>query len=163
MDHLAQSIKVIVLWQRAGELNKLVLKHQFGPFRTEQDIPRGFPEDCKRESRVVAPNKPKLVGQALNRRLLVNCRLPYQVVGQDVLGHVGRGDDSWDDLNRQPIIRLVLDRQVEGVDISTVDIAGLSSQLEGCRQAILRSDHVGPEVAWAHCLRVNSLGVIDVR
>ena len=57
VDHLAETVEVVVLGERGAKLNELVLIYDVRALGSEKDVIGGFPDDLKPEAWVIAPGE----------------------------------------------------------------------------------------------------------
>lgn len=161
MESLAQTIEVVVLGQLRHEFDELVLKDEDGAFGGEDHITSRLPQNSKAEGRVVRPDELKIniLGSLVGNSLL---RLVDLISRQDVPAGVFSGDVSGCDLDSQTMSRLVGDGEIEDINVSAVDIAGLSSEVQSGCKAVLVVLNVRGLVTRANALGDLGLGVFDV-
>ena len=135
---LAHAIKVVVFRQVRNELDELVLVDKDAALGGKEDITSRLSEYCKRESGFVGPDELKVnVFSGLVWDALLG--LVNKVGRQNVPAGVLRGNMSRLDVYGQTVGRLVGYREIEDINVGTVDIALLNVRIEHMQESCIHT------------------------
>jgi hypothetical protein len=162
MYDFAQSIEVIVLWQRRTKLDELVCIDYNRPIRREQNIRSRLARNSERKGRLIRPG---------NLKVAVRCT--STCVSNTWPGDNGlrknepclilRSDIPRLNLDMNSVCCLIFHRQCKVGDVVAVHVASWACNIQvGCESA-RGGGHSRGRIAWTDILDIDGLRILDVR
>jgi hypothetical protein len=160
VNHLAETIQIVVLGKRRGELDELVFIHENFSFSREESVARLLALDGEREGRVVRPGHSQLRPSVFAHGAFIwpGDEFCWEKEPRLIL----RADIAGQDLDRDAIVEVISDRHVEMLDVIAVDVAWWTGEIQICSEPGVRVADVGCFITWTNRLGVDGFRVFDV-